>query len=227
MNVVFDNSEAVAPGIKTFWFKPERPVRYTAGQFTELYLPHQPADSRGQRRWFTLSSSPTEELLAITTKFAPTDGSSFKQQLATLQPGTPLQLADPMGDFVLPKDPSIPLLFVAAGLGITPVRSMVKWLQDTSQQRDIHLIYTATNTKELAFQPLFNDYGLQLTTIIPQDNAKRLNAARVLELAAPSSAALIYISGPEAMVETLTQDLQTKGIPPHRLIGDYYPGYLA
>ena len=37
MNVAFARSEDVAHNIKTFWFKPERPVRYIAGQFTEIY----------------------------------------------------------------------------------------------------------------------------------------------------------------------------------------------
>src|SRR6185369_15796787 len=103
----------------SFWFRPERPVDYIAGQFTEIYLPHSGADSRGERRWFTLSSSPTDALVSITTQFIPTEGSTFKKELFGLRPGAALKLADPMGDFVLPKDPSIPLLFIAGGLGIT------------------------------------------------------------------------------------------------------------
>src|SRR5690349_12906121 len=123
MNVIFDHAEDTADHIKTFWFKPEKPVKYTAGQFTEIYLPHDNADNRGQRRWFTVSSSPTDPMVSITTKFATEHGSTFKQTLAALKPGTPLKLADPMGDFVLPKDPSIPLIFVAGGIGVTPMHS--------------------------------------------------------------------------------------------------------
>jgi hypothetical protein len=33
------------------------------------------------------------------------------------------------------------------------------------------------------------------------------------------------MSGPEAMVETFNEDLLKAGIPKHRIVGDYFPGY--
>ena len=56
-----------------------------------------------------------------------------------------------MGDFVLPKDTTLPLVFVAGGIGVTPIRSMVKWLTDTDQKRTIHVIYAARSLPEIAF----------------------------------------------------------------------------
>lgn len=214
--------EDVASNIKTLWFRPEQPVRYVAGQFTELYLPHD-ADDRGIRRWFTLSSSPTEELLAITTRLHPIEKSSFKQQLTELRPGARLHLADPMGDFVLPKDPNIPIVFIAAGLGITPVRSMLKWLHDTGEQRDITLWF-ATKPEELAFQELFQGAGLNFTSITA--NPRNLLTADAIKREAPENS-YIYISGPEELVETLYNDAKRLGIDPSRLIADYFPGYAG
>ena len=226
MQVCLEHIETLGPHIKTFWFRPEKSVYYIAGQFTELYLPHQ-ADERGMRRWFTLSSSPTEELLAITTHIQPISGSSFKQQLAALRPGATLHLADPMGDFVLPKDPGIPLLFVAAGLGITPVRSIVKWLHDKGERRRIKLLYKVSEPEDLAFIELFKNYPLDFVPIITKQSG-RLTAEKIVhEIQAVEGEPLIYISGPEQMVETLYKELQTKGIHPNRLVGDYFPGYAA
>jgi glycine betaine catabolism B len=231
MNVIFDHSEDAADHIKTFWFKPEKPVRYTAGQFTELYLPHPDADSRGQRRWFTLSSSPTDPLLSITTKFAPNLSSTFKEILQQIEPGTPLKLAEPMGDFVLPKDPTIPLLFVASGIGITPMYSMIKYLNDTGERRNIHLIYAVTRASEIAFEDLFNQYGVGLTIILkePPDEYRgetgSLDADRILQLVDNTGKSLFYLSGPEPMVETFMKELKVKGIDEHRLVTDYFPGY--
>ncbi len=221
MQVVFDHAEPITPTVKTLWFRPERPVRYVAGQFTELHLPHNKADDRGIRRWFTLSSSPTEQLLAITTRLEPQGGSSFKRQLAKLRPGDKLHLADPMGDFVLPKDPTIPILFVAAGLGITPVRSMITWLKDKGEQRAIQLLYKASSPQELAFADLFSEYPLHFTQLTSKDD--RLTTDRIMQTI--QGEPLIYISGPEQMVERLYKDLQTKGINASRLVGDYFPGY--
>lgn len=230
MRVSLDHIEQITPHIKTFWFKPERPVRYVAGQFTELHLPHESADDRGIRRWFTLSSSPSEELVAIATRFDNDLSSTFKRELAALKPGEQLNLADPMGDFVLPKDPTIPLIFAATGLGITPVRSMIKWLYDTGEQRKIQLLYAASTTEELAFEELFRKYDLRFTPIIKHPPAGftgetgQLTAERIVQ-AAHDANVLVYISGPEIITETLFKELPTHGIAPERLVTDYFPGY--
>lgn len=222
MHVTLDHVQTITPTIRTFWLKPERKVRYVAGQFTELHLPHEKPDERGIRRWFTLSSSPSEELLAITTRIEPERGSSFKQQLSALKPGAKLHLADPMGDFVLPKDPTIPIVFVAVGLGITPVRSMVKWLLDTNQKRHIQLIYAVSQPEELAFKPLIKSFDLAVTTIFTKQNG-RLTSDHILSLV--NVEPLIYLSGPEIMVETFYKELRSKGIPSSHLVADYFPGY--
>lgn len=221
MLVTLVSIQDVADGVKTFWFRPERPIRYLPGQFTELYLAHQ-ADQRGTRRWFTLSSSPTEPLLGITTRFV-ADGSSFKQQLLQLQPGQQLHLAEPMGDFVLPKDTSIPLLFVAAGLGITPVRSMLKWLLDAGEQRDVGVLYSVAHPNELAFHDLFTAFHGHFTPHFTQTSG-RLTTGHILDKIQDNTTQ-IYLSGPEHMVETFYKELQAKGVPAGRLIADYFPGY--
>ena len=231
MNVTFDHSEDTADHIKTFWFKPEKAIKYTAGQFTELHLPHPNADNRGQWRWFTLSSSPTDPMLSITTKFAPQNGSTFKETLKKLKPGTPLKLAEPMGDFVLPKDSAIPLVFVAGGIGVTPMHSMIKYLQDTGERRDIYLIYAVTHLEEEAFDPLFKQYGVKLTLVVQEPPAGykgesgSLDADRILQLAPDDGKSLYYLSGPEPMVGAFTKGLRAKGVNKHRVITDYFPGY--
>jgi ferredoxin-NADP reductase len=227
MNVTFSHSENITPSIKTLWFKPEAPVRYQAGQFTELHLEHESPDDRGIRRWFTLSSSPTEPLVAITTKFVD-NGSSFKGTLSAIQPGVPLKLADPMGDFVLPKDTSIPLTFVAGGMGISPVRSIVKWLLDTGESRDVQIIYSASQPEDLAFDELFKSSGFKYTTVVTNsENSSRLTTERILDLGNFKNNGLIYLSGPEIMIETLNGDLIAAGIDDQRIVPDFFPGYTA
>ncbi len=232
MKAVFDHSRPEAANITTYYFKPERPVRHTAGQFTELRLPHENRDKRGEKRWFTISASPTEELLSITTKFAAENGSSFKQVLKNLQPGTPLNLADPMGDFVLPKDLNIPLVFVAGGIGLTPFRSMVKWLTDTGESRDIKMLYALKNSDEIIFRDLFSKYGVDQQIIVstPRDDWKglsgKLDSDRILEFIGDAGNSLIYISGPEPLVETFDKDLKSSGINKKQIVTDFFPGYM-
>lgn len=232
MRVIFDHTEDIARNITTFWFKPMQPVRYVAGQFIELILPHPSPDKRGIKRWFTLSSSPSEELLSITTKRATENGSTFKQTLFGLKSGETVMMSEPMGDFVLPKDPLQPLVFIAGGIGITPMRSMIKWLHDNQQQRTIHLLYAANNLDEVAFRDLLNTYGTPTEIILsaPPKSWKgqngRLDASKVLQLTPNVDNKLYYLSGPEPMVETLGKELAAQGVDKRRIIGDYFPNYV-
>ena len=151
MKVSLTKLEKVAEDIYTFWFTTPKKLNYTAGQFVELYLPHKNKDKRGDKRWFTLSSSPSEEMLAITTKFSKKDGSTFKEAMKKLKKNDKVNISFPMGDFVLPKSKSIPLLFIAGGIGSTPFRSIVKFVDDEGEKRNITMIYAANKKEEVAF----------------------------------------------------------------------------
>lgn len=231
MNVTLDHIEPIAENIYTFWLKPDRRTTYIAGQYIEMYLPHDNPDDRGQKRWFTLSSSPSEELLAITTKHFGDPVSSFKQHLFALKPGATLQLSEPMGDFVLPKDTSIPLLFVVGGIGVTPVRSMVKWLTDVGEKREITVIYGARNVAQVAFRDVFEAYGLSPQIILSEADASwdgktgTITAQLIKEVSDANT--LIYISGPEPLTEQLEADLKATGTSPDKLVLDFFPGYPA
>ncbi len=226
MKATFVRQNPVTDHIISFWFQPDQPVHYTAGQFTELKLPHEHVDERGDKRWFTLSSSPTDKLLSITTKFSQ-PGSSFKRTLRQLAPGTKLHLADPMGDFVLPKDPTIPLIFVAGGMGITPIHSMIQWLTDTHDKRQITLLYATTEVDELIFLPLFEKYGLHLITLSREHDGDKalITAAGIIDMTRPTANSRLYLSGPEPMIESLVDEFNQTAISSDQLVTDYFPGY--
>lgn len=234
MKAIFDHAQAEASNIKTFFFKPEHPMEYTAGQYTELTIKHDNPDDRGEKRWYTLSGAPGHELVSITTKYAGDDKSStFKKTLFNLQPGTEVTLADAMGDFVLPKDTSIPLVFVAGGIGLTPFHSMFEWLADHNEHRNVTFIYGVRNEDEIIFQDTFERAGIHATVVVgePSDawggERGRLSAELILGLSHPADNALIYMSGPEPMVEALERDMQTAGVDKKQLVGDFFPGYTG
>lgn len=234
MKALFDHSDDETANIRTFWFKPERTMDYTAGQYTELYLPHKDPDDRGEKRWFTLSSAPGKELVSITTKYAGDDKSStFKKTLFHLEPGAEVQLAEAMGDFVLPKDTSIPLVFVAGGIGLTPFHSMFEWLAEHDEHRDIKFIYGVRNEDEIIFQDTFRRAGIHATIVVgePSDawggERGRLSAEMILGLTHPDDKTLIYMSGPEPMVEALEKDMRGHNIDKRQLVGDFFPGYTG
>lgn len=220
-----------ADNIRTFYFKPEKPVHYTAGQFAEWRLEHANPDKRGAKRWFTISSSPADEYVTITTKHASKKGSSFKKALFGMQPGEEINMSDPMGDFVLPKLIQTPLVFVAAGIGITPIHSILSWLASTKEERDIKLLYGVSNEDEIIFQETFDKAGVKPTIVVSDPTPAwggergRLAAELILGLEKPSEDTLIYVSGPEPMVEVLEKDLKKVGIKKSQLVLDFFPNY--
>ena len=209
-------------------------MRYTAGQFTELYLPHKNADDRGEKRWFTLSSSPGDDLVTITTKYAGDDKtSSFKRTLFSLEPGAEVAMAEAMGSFVLPKLIQTPLLFVAGGIGITPFHSILEWLAASNETRPIQLIYGVRVEDEIVFTDTFDKAKVSPTIVVgePSDawggEQGTLSAELILGLGKPGDDTLIYLSGPEVMIQNLQKDLQKNGIPRDRIVTDEFPNYDA
>ncbi len=232
MHVTLDGTNDEADHIRTFWFKPEQAMHYNAGQYTELTLPHHNPDERGIKHWFTLSSSPTEKRVSITTKLAVDHPSTFKQALWQLPIGTKLHMAEAMGDFVLPKDKTIPLVFVAGGIGVTPFHSMIKYLIDSGEKRDIHLIYAANRLDEVAFRPMLEAYVDKFQMLLGEPPADwrgesgHLSADKILELVGDYKDKRIFLSGPEPMVKQFERDLLAKGLENHQVIVDDFPGYI-
>lgn len=233
MRIRLDHTEDVARNIKTFWFEPEKSVDYVAGQYVEMFLPHDGADQRGQKHWFTLSSSPTEKLISITTKHSTERVSTFKQVLFGMEVGEAISISEPVGDFVLPKDVNIPLVFIAGGIGVTPIRSIVKWLTDTSEKRELQIIYGVQSLEEVAFRDLFEAYGAKLDIILSEPSADwsgltgHLSSGLILELAGHNPNQLIYVSGPEPLTEKLEANLLKADVPKEKLVLDFFPNYTA
>lgn len=229
MKAVLDHTEENGGNATTFWFRPERPIRFTAGQYIELYLPHD-ADSRGTRRWFTISSPPSSELAGLTVNF-PEKPSTYKQALRKLPLGTVVSLGDPLGDFVLPKDPSIPLVFVAAGTGATPYASMVAWLTARDEERYIQFLYATSRPDTFLFTECWQRYKpLRMTRMVSQpqkswtERVGHLDVPAVLEYAERSDDSLVYLAGPQSLIEPLYDELLGQ-LPRHRILLDYFPGY--
>lgn len=223
MKAILINSEEIAPNIRTFTFQTDEAVSYRAGQYIQMILPHPDPDDRGVKRWFTVSASPTEGHIAITTKFAGDKASSFKKYLFSLKPedNEIIEMVPPEGDFTLPNDLNLELVFVAGGIGITPYHSIVQWLKDMGEQRKIKLLYAAANEESLIFMDLFKSYECDVTTVVGEP----LTANEVMKVTGDPNGKLVYISGPEPLIEKLEKELGAAGLPKDALKTDFFPGY--
>jgi len=231
MFLTLDHIQRLTPDIWTFYFQPQSAFRFEAGQYIEICIPHADPDNRGERRWMTISSAPQEPLTAITMRFTPINGSTYKAAARQLQPGAVLYASDPIGDFVLPKDPRLPLVFITAGIGITPAYSMLQHLQHTGQQRNVHLLYAARSPRDLVFHPFLTQLPITYTPMISQPAADwqglvgKLQADHIWSIVDKPHAKLFYFSGPEDLIMQLVGNLHQLGLQRSQVVLDYFPGY--
>lgn len=218
----------------SYAFRPERNIKFLPGQYMEFTLPKAKSDGRGNRRYLTISSSPTENNLMFTLKIPP-NPSAYKSSLLSMKPGDKMLAAQTAGHFTLPSNNNQPLIFIAGGVGITPFRSMIKYLIDTKNTQPMTLFYSANSPSEFTFTTLFKqaaNNGLKtiysLTgTRLPgwQGENRPIDADMIAKYAPDHGKSLIYISGPQAFVVSVRNSLAAGGISSSQVITDYFPGY--
>lgn len=226
--IKFLKKEKETDSIYTFWFATNKPIHFIAGQYFELYLPHEKPDNRGEKRWFTISSSPTDKNISITTRIS-SKSSTFKQNLLNLKKGSLYKMAPPMGDFVLPKNSNKPLLFVAGGIGCTPFHSMLSYLKKSNQKRDIKMLYAVKNDKDIIWKDLFKKNTTELSMFVSnplRTKNSKLTSNDILKHANDKNR-LIYLSGPEPMVEEINDELIASGIREQDINTDFFAGYKS
>lgn len=227
----------ITPDSADFVFTPDRKFTYLPGQYMEFTLPHENIDSRGQRRYFTLASSPTEDTLRIGVKFYK-KSSSFKRALLDVKAGTNFSANALGGDFTLPQDTDRKIVFIAGGIGVTPYRSMIKYLVDTKEKRDVTLLYSASTAEDIAYTDIFETARHQLGinpvymltktgTKIPDKRFRAgLITPEVIQKEVPDFAdRLFYISGPQPMVASISHMLHELGITRDHIKTDFFSGY--
>ncbi len=231
MKLQFSHKENIIDNIWSFYFLTDQPILFTPGQFLELTIPHKNHDNRGQSRYFTISSTPKNKFITITTRIFE-HKSSFKQKLIELNKNDEIEYKGPMGDFVLPKIIGTPLVFIAGGIGITPFISMIEYLYQSHEQRNIHLLWALNNENNIINTEGLNKYNFKKSFIIQNPSefwgGERgdLNLEMILNLTSINDQTQFYISGPEKMVESLTHQLKENFNDKHQIISDYFPGYI-
>lgn len=214
--------EHLIDNIWAFRFEPTEPLTWVAGQFIRVELPHDNPDDEGTKRWFTVSSAPYEGIVQITTRVTE---STFKQALAALPVGDRLPLLEkPDGDFVW-EDSDKPLVFVAGGIGVTPFHSILKQRAHEHLPLNVTLIY-GNRTDAIVFKDEFDGYAQTDSQLkVQYVTGEPLTAEKLTELVPNLNAALVYVSGPEPMVEALGDQLKATGLPESQLRQDFFPNY--
>ena len=220
---------------------------YTAGQFAFFDIGEVYNDPKGPIRHFTISSSPTENVIMFSTRIR---DSPYKKRLSTLEKGTKVKVRGPEGQFVLHQDYTKPAVFLSGGIGVTPFRSMIKYATDMQLPIKIIMFDSNRNRNNILFKKEFDEWANMnknlkiIYTISEKDQNDeqsslstandwkgeygRINKAMILKYVNINvlNDSIFYICGPPNMLKAmqilLQEDLE---IPKERIKVEEFTGY--
>ena len=201
--------------VKAVGYKPA----YKAGQFITLVFDHHNEEIR---RSYSLSSSPDDDQLAITVKRV-SNGEISRFLLSKVKVGDILNAVEPAGVFTLKDyEAEKDLVFFAAGSGVTPVFSQIKYVLNRPGKSKLHLIYSSQSKQTILFNNELNEllgrYPDRFTiTHLISSEANRLTNIRVEQLVNEQldfdkRKAGFYICGPFAYMRMIRLTLMYMGV---------------
>ena len=218
-----------APGVKIISLQPApgcRPLAYQAGQYLTLAFHHYGPEER--RNYSIVSAPAAGGPLQIAVKRI--DNGKYSRYLTdVLDTGNQVAVAGVGGFFTLPPKPApgTHLLYICAGIGITPALSMIREALAKGWAKKITLFYSCSRREEAAFYPelagLEQQYPQVFTMIVLESSSQNLSRARLsrallpvllAEHVAGSKASLIcYTCGPQPYMRMVVWGLEEWGIP--------------
>jgi len=210
-------------------------VDFRAGQYFWVTLLDPPyEDEKGPRRHISVVTSPNERgMLGLCTRLR---DSAFKRSLAELPVGAEVDVEHPKGDFVLPEETDLPYVFLAGGIGITVFRSMLRSIVEDGLPHRVTLVYSNRDRESTAFLDELSelarthdriDLVLTMTEDEGWDGERRRIGSELLrdQLDGDLAGYRYLIAGPPGMVEGVTEELRSAGIPEERIRPERFSGY--
>jgi ferredoxin-NADP reductase len=223
---------------------PERKkeLDYISGQYAFFDIGGVFNDPEGPLRHFTIASSPTENFIMISTRIRDTP---YKKRLSSLEEKrTKVKVRGPMGKFILHEDHSKPAVFLSGGIGVTPFRSMIKYVTD--KQLPIKIVMFDSNRDEnnILYKNEFDEYlkinkNLKIIYAITGEGGQpplghwegeigRIDKPMITKYVSEDdlNKSIFYICGPPAMLNAIQNILNEKlRIPKDRVKIEEFTGY--
>ena len=198
--------------------------------------------SPGQFAWITVDRSPFADLehpfsyssSAIhpeSASFTIKAAGDFTETIAGLAKGTKVYIDGPFGAFTMDRRSSASeFLFIAGGIGITPIISMLRTMRDREDTRRCSLVYAARSLEEMTFREELEQLQQQLNLrlhLVPtvadegwDGLSGRIGSDMLVSLLPErcrGGECEIYVCGPPAMMDAMEDSLVEMGVPRRRI----------
>jgi ferredoxin-NADP reductase len=215
------------PRVKSIVLDPPEWRGHRAGQHVDVRLTAE--DGYQAQRSYSIASAPEDEHLAITVERLE-DGEVSPYLADELRPGDTLELRGPIGGYFVWEEPfGGPLLLLAGGSGVVPLRSMLRHHTSTRSAIPVRLLYSSRSLAEVIYRDELAalagsddvEIHLTLTREAPEGWSgyrRRVDSALLREVAwPPQERPLVYVCGPTAFVETAASALVELGHEAERI----------
>lgn len=196
-------------------------IRWTPGEHAIFTLPGKQMKGR-KFRLFSIASTPNEEYILLGTRVRHPSG-TFKNELIRMKQGEPVHMRGPFGWFKV-RDETSPIVLFASGVGVTPIRSILKSLEH-DESRPIEILYASNSGylfEDEIEQFVKNNAHMKLhKTMHRQDTEQRL----MLLAREYGNAAHYYISGALPVLQSTKKLLRSSEIKRNRIVSDFFLGY--
>ena len=189
--------------VYTLKFSSAAPVSFVPGQYVHLLAPASPPGPQNVRH-LSIASIPEEGDLQFSLDLSPT--SEYKQKLADLAPGGLAHLFKVKGEFVLDVPPASRVVFLAGGLGITPVRALITQIVHRDLAVEWRLAHVARGP--YLYQKELEPLGGEQVRLRRPDLE-----SRVVQWVNQWPDARYYASGSSRFVEGMVTLLKSNGVP--------------
>lgn len=166
--------------------------------------------ANGMQRQYSLCGDPADRtgyMIAVLRTQGPLGGSSWIHENVTV--GTTLPVSGPLNHFAL--EPAQKYLFIAGGIGITPIRSMIESLP---AQREWQLIYLGRSKKTMAFlAELKKQYGKRIVALPADEQDVPIDIRSYL-----SDDTVVYCCGPESLMSEVAAAVPAERMHMERFI---------
>jgi ferredoxin-NADP reductase len=197
---------------------------HRAGQHLDIRLTAE--DGYRAEREYSIASAP-DEPVAITVERLD-DGEVSPYLTEELRPGDGLELRGPIGGyFVWDPEDGGPLLLVAGGSGVVPLRAMLRHRQRSGSDAPVRLLYSSRTLGDAIYRRELDQAadGVEVLYTLTRErppgwtgHTRRVDRELLGDVAWPADdGALAYVCGPTSFVETVAAGLVELGYPPARV----------
>jgi ferredoxin-NADP reductase len=188
---------------------------HLAGQHVDVRLTAE--DGYQAQRSYSIASAPEDEHLVLTVERLD-DGEVSPYLTDELREGDALELRGPIGGYFVWDEPlGGPLLLVAGGSGVVPLRAMLRHHRAIGSDLPARLLYSARTRDDLIYREELADYDTRFTLTREQPAGwtgytGRVGGELLSEVAwTPQERPLVYVCGPTGFVEGVADALVALG----------------